>query len=265
MWVSGLSARCLLALSLSTFWVLPGFASDTTQHCNKRVFSEAAYVICTFDPTNDDIRLFHAGEDEKPFRHFSKLEAALKDKSETLIFAMNAGMFDRSRNPIGLYVERAVEKKKVNRNDGPGNFHLMPNGVFWIWKEDGYRVAHVATTEDFVAKATKDVIDFATQSGPMLVIDGQLHPKFLADSTSRKRRNGVGVTEAGDVIFAISDTPVTFYEFATMFKEQLKTPNALFLDGSISRIFAPDIERRDYGVPMGPIVGVVALRADEQK
>ena len=92
----------------------------------------------------------------------------------------------------------------------------------------------------------------------MLVIDGALHPKFLIDATSRKRRNGVGVRADGTVVFAISDTAVTFHEFASYFRDTLKTPNALYLDGAISRFYAPEIERNDPGLPMGPIVGVVA-------
>ena len=91
----------------------------------------------------------------------------------------------------------------------------------------------------------------------MLVIGGDIHPKFQPESDSQKRRNGVGVTEAGEVIFVLSDTPVRFYDFAVFFRDELKTPNALYLDGTISRIFAPELGRNDPGAAMGPIVGVV--------
>jgi len=91
----------------------------------------------------------------------------------------------------------------------------------------------------------------------MLVIDGALHPRFLVDATSRKRLNGVGVKEDGSVVFVLSDTPVTFHVFASYFRDDLKTPNALYLDGAISRLYAPELSRADAGVAMGPIVGVV--------
>jgi len=91
----------------------------------------------------------------------------------------------------------------------------------------------------------------------MLVINGAIHPKFLKDSDSKKRRNGVGVTKDGKVIFVLADSPVNFYGLAAFFRDELKTPNALFLDGTISRIYAPSLGRNDAGVPMGPIVGVV--------
>lgn len=99
---------------------------------------------------------------------------------------------------------------------------------------------------------------FATQSGPMLVIGGEIHPRFLKDSDSLKRRNGVGVTEEGEAVFVLADTPVRFYDFAAFFRDELKTPNALYLDGTISRLYAPELERNDPGEVMGPIVGVVA-------
>ena len=92
----------------------------------------------------------------------------------------------------------------------------------------------------------------------MLVIDGALHPRFLPDSTSRFVRNGVGTTADGSrAVFVISNSPVTFHEFGTLFRDHLGLPNALFLDGNISRLYAPEIGRRDIGFSVGPIVGTV--------
>lgn len=218
---------------------------------------KTTYVVCRFDPAEHHIRLFLGGDDGAPFSHFDQLNAALSLSGERLIFAMNAGMYHKSRAPVGLYVERGVEHAPLNTNDGPGNFHMKPNGVFWTWAEDGHRGAHVSSSKKFASGAARDVVAFATQSGPMLVIDGEIHPRFLPDSTSLKRRNGVGVTPTGEVIFVLADTPVRFYDFARYFRDQLKTPNALYLDGAISRLYAPDLGRNDPGVAMGPIVGVV--------
>ncbi len=115
-------------------------------------------------------------------------------------------------------------------------------------------------TKEFARRKLKP--QFATQSGPMLVINGRLHPRFLADATSKNRRNGVGVA-GKKVIFALAETPVTFHQFARVFRDVLKTPNALYLDGSISRLYAADIGRNDIGFAMGPIVAVSAPLPDQ--
>lgn len=239
---------------------LTGAASAVCEHLIARAIP---YIVCRVHPSTDEIRLFHADAEGKPFGHFQRVERALEAEGLKLVFAMNAGMYHPSRAPVGLYIERGTARAAVNNRDCSGNFCLKPNGVFWV----GDRSAHVTTTEDFAtvsllgkegeAKGCRARVCYATQSGPMLVIDGEIHPKFLADSTSRYRRNGVGVTAEGEVAFAISDAPVTFHEFATFFRDDLKTPNALYLDGAVSRLYSPEVGRNEPGPAMGPIVGVV--------
>ncbi len=212
-----------------------------------------AYTVCTFDVTRNRIELFWSNEDNQPYGDFASLDAKLRQDGKQLTFAMNAGMYSETLAPIGLYVENGKELKKANTRKGPGNFHLMPNGVFYV---AGNR-AGVMETRRYLERGPKARL--ASQSGPMLVIGGKLHPKFRKDSTSRKRRNGVGVKDGGrTVVFAISDGVVTFHEFGRLFRDKLKTPNALFFDGTVSSLYAPDLNRSDWGRPMGPIVGVVA-------
>ncbi len=62
--------------------------------------------------------------------------------------------------------------------------------------------------------------EIATQSGPMLVINGQLHPKFSEDGQSRKIRNGVGVLDGDTVFFALSEGAVSFADFARLFRDR---------------------------------------------
>lgn len=239
----------LLALGLAA-------AAASLRSCGETAAREIPYVVCRFNPAADDIRLFHADGDGEPFGHFGALARSLQERGLSLVFAMNAGMYHPNRAPVGLYVENGVTRAAVNNRDCSGNFCLKPNGVFWIG-EDG---AHVAETGASIAgvQSPRDLPPlYATQSGPMLVIDGAIHPKFLADSDSRHRRNGVGVTAEGEVVFAISDAPVTLHEFATLFRDHLNTPNALYLDGAVSRLYAPEIGRNEPGPAMGPIVGVV--------
>lgn len=224
--------------------------------CREEKAGPARYAVCEFDPGTDEIRLFLNDEAGAPYGEFTALAAALAAKGERLAFAMNAGMYHKDRSPVGLFVEAREEKKTTSTRDGPGNFHLKPNGVFWVMdNKEGEISAFVSTTEEFLESA--HFVRDATQSGPMLVIDGAIHPKFLVDATSKKRRNGVGVRDDGSVVFAISEGRVTFHEFATYFRDTLKTPNALYLDGTISRLYAPEIGRDDTGLAMGPIVGVV--------
>jgi uncharacterized protein YigE (DUF2233 family) len=231
-------------------------AADDAPACRAAASGGARYTVCEVNPATDEIRLFLNDEAGAPYGDFAPLAAALAAKGETLVFAMNAGMYHEDRSPVGLYTENGEQKHNASTRDGPGNFHLKPNGVFWISdSKDGAVAAYVTETGVFLEGA--HFIREATQSGPMLVIDGAIHPKFLVDATSRKRRNGVGVREDGAVVFAISDTRVTFHEFATYFRDTLNCPNALYLDGTISRLYAPALGRDDGGAMMGPIVGVV--------
>jgi uncharacterized protein YigE (DUF2233 family) len=233
-----------LALCLA---VLPVTASASS--CRDAIFDGTSYTLCEVTLA-DDLRLFHSGP-EGAYGSFRAVDTALAAEGMQLGFAMNAGMYHRDLAPVGLYIEEGVEAQGIITSDGPGNFGLLPNGVFCI--SDSFRVIESRAFK-------KDAPDcrFATQSGPMLVIDGKLHPKFLQDSDSTYIRNGVGVSEDGSrAVFAISNTPVNFHTFARLFRDELGLPNALYFDGSISRLFAPQLDRHDAGFPMGPIVGTV--------
>lgn len=217
--------------------------------CAPRRVEDAAYTICTVDLRRYEIRLFWKGPDGAVIGSFERLRAL--PEGARLVFAMNAGMYHEDRSPVGLFVEDGRELKRANTAAGPGNFHLKPNGVFYV----AGRTAGVLETGRYL-KARPDA-DFATQSGPMLVIDGRIHPRIAEDGPSRKIRNGVGVRDRHTAVFAISEEPVTFGAFARLFRDELGCPNALFLDGSVSSLYAPALGRSDGLLPMGPIVGAV--------
>lgn len=224
--------------------------------CAPKAFGGASFTVCAFDPRRDDLRLFWKGADDRPFGSLGALAGALQKRGERLVFAMNAGMFREDQSPLGLYVENGRRLRDADTRDGgASNFRLKPNGVFWI----GDGVAGVAETGRYLA--APPAARYATQSGPMLVIDGHIHPKIRPDGTSAKIRNGVGVDGRGGVTFAISDEPVTFDAFARLFRDALGCRNALFLDGSLSSLYAPDLGRDDELLPIGPIVGVVSRAA----
>ena len=116
-------------------------------------------------------------------------------------------------------------------------------------------MATVAETRAFLKQ--RPHADLATQSGPMLVINGRLHPRFDPHSTSLKTRNGVGVRADGKVIFAISQGEVSFDAFARLFRDGLNCPNALFLDGgSASSLYAPSLNRLGNILSLGPMLAV---------
>jgi len=220
--------------------------------CRDTTFEDASYTVCEVQ-AGEDLRLFHSGPDGA-YGSFRKLEAALGAEGKALGFAMNAGMYHRDLAPVGLYVEDGVEVSRLVTRDGPGNFGLLPNGVFCIG--DGFRVV-----ESRAFKAELPDCRYATQSGPMLVIAGALHPKLLPESDSLYVRNGVGVSGDGQrAVFAVSNDAVNFHSFARFFREELGLPDALYFDGNISRLYAPQLGRHDGGFPMGPIVGTVVPR-----
>ena len=214
--------------------------------------TQAGYSVCEFDTTSDKIAMFNLDAAGQPYGGFASLQAALAAQGQQLTFAMNGGMFGEDLKPIGLYVESGKRLHKLNHANGPGNFHLKPNGVFYI----AAGKAGVMETDAFARSGIKP--DLATQSGPMLVVSGAIHPKISPAGTSAKLRNGVCVNDGSKVVFVISDTFVTFYDFAIFFRDTLGCKNALFLDGSVSSLFAPELGRSDFLARLGPIVGVTA-------
>lgn len=236
----------LLALTLGAVF---GFANAAgAVDCRNMVFDDTAFTVCQIDPA-EDLRLFHADADGIPLGGFNAVERA----HGTLLFAMNAGMYHEDRSPVGLYIQDGITKTRALSGASAGNFGLLPNGILCL-RDDA---AQVIETRAYL-RDPPDCRD-ATQSGPMLVIDGALHPRFIPGGSSRHIRNGVGVREDGMVVFAISNETVNFDTFGRLFRDALETPNALFLDGKVSRLYAPGIGRRDFGFwPLGPMVGVVA-------
>ncbi len=216
--------------------------------CSNIDFQDMPYTVCEVS-ADENLRLWLYDKDQTPFGSFQAIDDQLN--GPTLIFAMNAGMYHKDRRPVGLYLENGDEYGHLSDGGGYGNFGLLPNGVLCIGDQ-------VRVWESTAFAAQQPACRFATQSGPMLVIDGALHPRFLQDSTSRYIRNAVGTSADGKrAVFAISNRPVSFWDMAVLYRDYLKLPDALFLDGNVSRLYAPDLGRADGGRPMGPIVGVV--------
>jgi uncharacterized protein YigE (DUF2233 family) len=222
------------------------------------------YSVCTVDARRDDLRLFLADEAGQPYRGFDALAQALSARGQTLAFAMNAGMYHPDISPVGLFVADGKEIAPLSIASGKGNFFLKPNGVFHVTDTgaDALRLRFgVTETGRFAALGSGasrlGKVVLATQSGPMLLIGGKVHPAFRPDSDSRLLRNGVGLVSPQVAVFAISDAPVNFYEFALLFRDVLGCRDALYLDGNISSLRAEELKRNDALHLLGPIIGVV--------
>jgi uncharacterized protein YigE (DUF2233 family) len=219
-------------------------------HCEPRRFEGSSFTICRYDARRHELAMI-LDRGGAPLRGFEALEPALGEPRERLLFAMNAGMYDDQGRPIGLYVEAGRTRQAVNLRNGPGNFHLKPNGVFAV-AADG-RVA-IVPSEGVSRLPFRP--HWASQSGPMLVVEGRLHPRFQANGASLNVRNGVGVADPHTAWFAISEEPVSFGRFARLFRDALGCRIALYFDGTVSSLWDPGAGRRDSGYQIGPMVAV---------
>lgn len=236
-----------LALAL-----LLGAGAAQAQTCSETRFEGVAYTVCDV-PAGADLRLWLTAPDGRPVGSFERLRDLAAAEGREVVFAMNAGMYHADRSAVGLHIENGETQSQAVTAGGGGNFGLLPNGVFCILP------GSFAVLETKTFLANPPACTHATQSGPMLVIGGELHPRFLVDSDSTYIRNGVGVSADGQTArFALSQGPVNFHTFGRFFRDVLETPEALYLDGSISRIYAPELGLDQGGRPMGPIVGLLA-------
>jgi len=192
-------------------------------------------TVCEVDLRRDSLRLYWRDDDGQPLATFARLSALVAREGRTLRFATNAGMFDRQHRPVGLYVQNDSTYVPLNLRDSVDdpqpNFYLAPNGVFAV--ANGR--AMIAESHAFAQMGVTPTL--ATQSGPLLVRDGRIHPGISPAGRSRKTRSGVGIRADGTVVFAITQDPATFYEFATLFRDALGCRDVLFLDGGLSEVY----------------------------
>jgi len=248
--------RPFLVIAAALFAFLPGWgaAAADKQPCRAMNFEHHAYTLCEAPLARFDIRIFWQRPDGAPYTYLSALPKTDK-KGGKLAFALNGGMFHPDYRPVGLYIEEGRELVRANTRSGPGNFHLKPNGVFYV----GEGIAGVQDTAAFLKQRPKAA--YATQSGPMLVIGGKLHPRIAHANASEKMRDGVCVRD-GTALFAISEEGVAFDTFERLFRDGLKCRDALFLDGgSAPALYVPSASRPGNSfVGLGPMIAVYEKR-----
>ncbi|AXT51798.1 hypothetical protein D1818_13445 [Aquimarina sp. BL5] len=199
----------------------------------KRSNIENTFISYEIDLKHQNIRFYWKNNVNENYRNFQNLKSELQKNNKDLIFAMNGGMYNKDLSPQGLYIENCIIKSRIDTlKNGYGNFYLQPNGIFSITKDN---IPAIRTTTSFKNEGN---IKYATQSGPMLLINGQIHPKFNLGSPNIHIRNGVGILPNGNLLFAMSKEKINFYDFASYFKDK-GCKNALYLDGFVSRTYLP--------------------------
>lgn len=210
-----------IAFAISLLFILSATAQSTD--------SILAYTV---SPLRQSIGFYWKDEAGDPFKTIDRLKSALAAKKQTLVFAMNGGMYQADHSPLGLFVSNGKMLHTLNTKTGDGNFYLQPNGVLYITAD---KKAGICATNRY--HQLHDV-QFATQSGPMLIVDGQINSLFTPGSKNLNIRNGAGILPNGDILFAMSKLPVSFYNFAAFFRSRHCT-YALYLDGFVSRTYLP--------------------------
>ncbi|MDQ3278938.1 MAG: phosphodiester glycosidase family protein [Bacteroidota bacterium] len=213
--------------------------------------SQDAYLSYTANPMAQDLQLYWKDDRNQPFKSIGALRSWLGSRGQTLLFAMNAGMYRADNTPQGLLIQDGNVQVPLDTVSGSGNFYLKPNGVFYTTRKGK---GFVCTTADFRFQKN---IQYATQSGPMLLINGVIHSAFTKGSKNRHIRNGVGVLPNGNLLFVLSKKEVNLYDFATYFRDQ-GCKNALYLDGFVSRAYLPEKQWVQTDGNFGAIIGVTA-------
>lgn len=194
----------------------------------------------------DKIQLYWKDDRGVILGSLANLERYVISRKQQLLFAMNAGMYQENRSPLGLFIYRHQVLRQLNKASGKGNFYLQPNGVFYITRDNKAAVVRTAAF-----RYRKD-IRYATQSGPMLLVNGQIKK----GSANLNIRNGVGRLPDGRLVLAMSRVPVNFYDFALFFN-QLGCRDALYLDGFVSRAYWPAQHWLQTDGDFGVMIGVV--------
>ncbi len=225
----------------------------TKQYQSERVyFKDYTFDTFTVNTRRHSLNLYWKQDQVSRFGDIGSLKSYLERHGKRLIFATNSGIYNEDRSPLGLHIQNGNRLVPVNLDDGYGNFYMKPNGVFML-SYSGNPL--ILPSEDYFNIDNKK-IKLATQSGPLLVHNGETHPDFNEGSASKFIRNGVGVIDKDTIVFAISNEPVNFYDFATLFKSRLNCQSALYLDGGISKMYLPELSRLELS---GELVGIFTV------
>jgi uncharacterized protein YigE (DUF2233 family) len=229
--------------------LLSSAAPDNAVLVRQFEFRDSRFTVVTADLRQVQLKLFWKNSRGQVFSSLKNVERHVNSNGLQLLAAMNAGIFDTSQRPLGLHVERGqVLHDLKTRRRAYGNFYLQPNGVFYL----DAKGAHILETLAFERGRPRALE--ATQSGPLLVQSGRIHSAFQAGSANRLPRNAIGVQNAQIVHLVISEDWVNFDDLARFMRDTLRCADALYLDGSISKLRIPGVRDED-----GQFAGMIGL------
>ena len=199
-------------------------------------FRKSNYSFFKIELDSNTYKKFSLVQNNVSLTHKEFIEERIANNSNDF-FAINACINDDQKQPLGLFISNKQQTGGLNNNSGSGNFFLKPNGVF------------IASDREVAVKATEEVVNLtnihcAVQSGPMLIINDSIHPSFNPNSTNKNIRCGVGTFTENNkkyLVFCSSNEPVTFFQFASLFKEYFHCSNALCLESANSVMYSPDL------------------------
>ena len=204
---------------------LPAFASGTCSLTDPSLTLQSY----TVDPQRERIVMYWQNEDGKAWGSLRSLLGDINRDGQVQM-AMNGGIYDKAYAPLGLYIEKGRQLTPLNRASGGGNFFIRPGGVFYLRGQN----AGIVSINKFRASPA---IRYAVQSGPMLIENGKINWRLKPSASSRKLRNGVGITGDGKVVFMLSERETNFYDFACYAQSRLNVRQMLYLDGTISKMY----------------------------
>ena len=204
----------------------------------------------TVNPQRERIAMYWKNANGEAFGSLRALLADI-DRDGRVQMAMNGGIYAKNYAPLGLYIDKGVQEAPLNRASGGGNFFIRPGGVFYLRGQN----AGIVSINKFKPSST---IAYAVQSGPMLIENGTINWRLKPSASSRKLRNGVGITRQGQVIFMLSDRETNFYDFACYAQSTLNVRQMLSLDATISKMY-----RKGGSVPWQyhPFVTMIAVES----
>lgn len=227
------------AVALPILWAIKISTKSTGNRC----------ITYTINTKTKHLQFYWKDDTGKNFGSIQNLKLWLQQRNKKLLFAMNAGMYKPDHSPQGLYIENKKKLSLLDTANGNGNFYLKPNGIFYITDTN---TPAICTSNNFKDRGN---VLYATQSGPMLVMDGNIHPAFIQGSANLNIRNGVGILPGNKVVFAMSKENISFYDFALYFKS-MGCNNALYLDGLVSRMYLPEKKWLQTDGDFGVLIGV---------
>ena len=244
-------SRLLAAACLGVLHALPLVAQGANV-IQLRV-GDVTFSACEIDLRKDRLAMHWKSDSGEIYGSLYVLDAFQRRHGREVVCGTNGGIFDESQKPLGLYIENGTLLRRPNlRRSGYGNFYLQPNGVFLLYGDR----ADIVTTDEYQAMpdAEKRHIEFANQSGPMLIRNGELNPLFIPGSANMTTRNAVCVHGLASVVLVATQDPISFHDFARALRDRFGCESALYLDGTLSTFYPS--KRSTFERPLGVLFAV---------